>query len=104
MQATLAGMPEPTSTTSSVTCRPVVSRWAPAGLTELAQPFPCAPLLPHGQGVVTEGSRPSPGQKLVPATCLYTIQPSGWLKAVLEPKPAITVPSPLIATGVPRSE
>src|SRR5262245_52188021 len=62
MQETVAGMPDPTSTTSSVDGAPVVVRCAPAALIEFAQPFPAAPLLPHGQGVVWSASEPSPKQ------------------------------------------
>src|SRR6187397_2939446 len=54
-------MPDPCSTSVSALtlASPVVPRWAPAGFTELAQPLPLAPLLPHGQLPL----EPSPPQK-----------------------------------------
>src|SRR5688572_20338526 len=62
MHDTLAGMPEPRRTTSSVAVAPEVARFAPAGLTEFAQPLPAAPTLPQGHAVVCDVSMPSPTQ------------------------------------------
>src|SRR4029079_5678008 len=53
-------MPVPCSTSVSFARldAPVVVRFAPFALTELAQPLPAVPLLPHGQAVPV----PSPKQ------------------------------------------
>src|SRR5689334_4914915 len=56
-------MPVPSSDSVSfeMLARPVPARCAPAAFTELAQPLPAAPALPHGQAVPV----PSPKQYVV---------------------------------------
>src|SRR4029079_36203 len=62
--AELLGMSVPCSTSVSLDkcALPDPDKCAPAELTELAQPLPAAPLLPHGQAVPL----PSPEQNVVP--------------------------------------
>src|SRR5688572_20820268 len=63
MQETVAGMPEPLSTTLSLAAAPVAVRFAPAGLTEFAQPVPAAACVAPAQGVVWSVKVPWPAQK-----------------------------------------
>src|SRR5687768_13324270 len=78
MQATVAGMPEPWSTTSSFDGRPVAARLPPAALAEFAQPLPAVPLFPQGQGVVWSVSVPSPAQKDVVGFVSTSTSPCGF--------------------------
>src|ERR1041384_445460 len=63
MQLDVAGIPDPCNVTASapvagsISVKPVAVSNAPLGFAEFEQPWPGAPVLPHGHGT---GSVPSP--------------------------------------------
>src|SRR5262245_36455363 len=67
MHDTVAGMPEAIRDTVSSAATPLAWSNPHCWLTLFAQPRPAPPTLPHGHGVVTSGSRPSPAQNGSPA-------------------------------------
>src|SRR5262245_12050250 len=63
MHETVAGISPAARTIVSGLGVPLAASRPPEGSTEFAHPWPAAPEFPHGQGVVTLGSSPSPKQK-----------------------------------------